>query len=170
MENKFLKIDDKTIEKRDPMAVIDPLWWKVNIYGSKEDYEKDLQSFSIQQRAVFAVMWYMSEVKNGGHYQFYTNATGIVWRDAQEGFGLIGIREGKKIIAESALRFGAPPSFDRLERENQLDLINESFKDSDRLFYKLDSETDLVERIADYITANPSPFYFEGEVKIPSYQ
>jgi hypothetical protein len=84
------KIDDKVMETRDPMKVIDPLWWTVSIYDSKEKYEKDLKSFSFHQRAVFALMWYMAEVNNGGHSQFYSNSTGIVWEDAMDGFELIG--------------------------------------------------------------------------------
>ena len=98
MVKKRIKIDDKVIETGDPMKVIDPLWWSVSIYDSKEKYEKDLKPFSFHQRAVFALMWYMAEVNNGGHSQFYSNPTGIVWEDAMVGFELIGLTEGMKII------------------------------------------------------------------------
>jgi hypothetical protein len=167
MENKYVKIDDTTIATKDPMKVIDPLWWTVDIYNSKEQYEKDLEPYSFHQRAVFAIMWYMGEVNNGGHYQFYTNSTGIVWEDAMDGFELIGLDEGKRIIEESAKRFGSKPSFDRTERENFLDSIDEDFEDLDSRFYKLDSELNLTDKIAQYISANPIPFYFEGEIEIP---
>jgi hypothetical protein len=164
---KHVKIDDKVMETRDPMKVIDPLWWTVSIYDSKEQYEKDLQPFSFHQRAVFALMWYMAEVNNGGHSQFYSNSTGIVWEDAMDGFELIGLMEGKEIIEESARRFGTRPSFDREERENALDKLDEDFDDLDTRFYKLDSTVNITEKIADYILKNKIGFYFEGDVEIP---
>jgi Domain of unknown function (DUF4375) len=167
MISKNIKIDDKVIDTRDPMAVIDPLWWLVSIYDSKEQYEKDLKPFSLHQRAVFAIMWYMGEVNNGGHSQFYSNSTGIVWEDAMNGFELVGLKEGKSILEESAKRFGTSPSFDRKKRETALDLLNENFDDLDSRFYKLDSSINITERIADYIQANKKAFYFEGKVEIP---
>lgn len=167
MTKKRFKIDDKVIATRDPMKVIDPLWWSVSIYDSKEKYEKDLEPFSFQQRAVFAMMWYMAEVNNGGHGQFYSNSTGIVWDDAMDGFELIGLMEGKEIIGESARRFGTRPSFDREEREEALDLMDEDFDDLDSRFYSLDESVNITERIADYIQDNKIAFYFDGEVAVP---
>lgn len=167
MKSEHVKIDDKVMETRDPMKVIDPLWWTVSIYDSKEKYEKDLASFSFHQRAVFALMWYMTEVNNGGHSQFYSNSTGIVWEDAMNGFELIGLMEGKEIIEESARRFGARPSFDRTERENALDKLDEDFDDLDSRFYKLDSTVNITDNIADYILKNKTAFYFEGDIEIP---
>lgn len=167
MKRKFIKIDDKVIATRDPMAVIDPLWWSVNIYESKEVYEKSLEPFSYPQRCVLAIMWYMTEVNNGGHSQFYSNSTGIVWEDAMNGFELIGLREAKEIIEESVKLFGKPPSFDRSEREGALDLLDEDFNDLDSRFYTLDGELDLTKRVADYIEANKMAFYFEGEIEAP---
>ena len=168
MTKKHIKIDDQVIATRDPMEVIDPLWWSVSIYDSKDKYEEDLERFSVHQRAVFAMMWYIAEVNNGGHSQFYSNSTGIVWEDAMDGFELIGLREGKEIIEESAKRFGTRPSFDREERENVLDVLDEDFDDLDSRFYKLDSAVNITERIADYIQANKIAFYFEGDVEIPA--
>lgn len=166
MTSKHIIINDSVIATRDPMAIIDPLWWTVNIYDSKDEYEKDLEPYSFHQRSVFAIMWYMAEVNNGGHYQFYTNSTGIVWEDAMDGFELIGIIEGKEIIEESARRFGNKPSFDRTERENLLDSIDEDFADLDTRFYELDNKVNLTERIADYIEKNKIAFYFDGEIEV----
>jgi hypothetical protein len=167
MKSQHVKIDDKVMETRDPMKVIDPLWWTVSIYDSKEKYEKDLAPFSSSQRAVFALMWYMTEVNNGGHSQFYSNSTGIVWEDAMNGFELIGLMEGKEIIEESARRFKTRPSFDRTERENALDKLDEDFDDLDSRFYKLDSTVNITDNIANYILKNKTAFYFEGDIEIP---
>lgn len=163
---KQITINDSVIASRDPMAVIDPLWWTVKIYDSKAEYEKGFELYSFHQRSVFAIMWYMGEVNNGGHYQFYTNSTGIVWEDAMDGFELIGINEGKEIIEESARKFREKPSFDRTERENLPDSIDEDFADLDSSFYELDNKVNLTERIADYIVENKIAFYFEDEIEM----
>jgi hypothetical protein len=111
----------------------------------------------------------MTEVNNGGHAQFYSNTTGIVWEDAMDGFELIGLTEGMKIIEESANRFGSKPSFDREERENVLDSLDIDFDDLDARFYKLDSTVNITDRIADYIQENKVAFYFEGEIEVPKH-
>jgi hypothetical protein len=167
MIKQHIKIDDKVIETRDPMKVIDPLWWSVSIYDSKAKYEKDLAPFSFHQRSVFALMWYMAEVNNGGHAQFYSNPTGIVWEDAMKGFELIGLTEGMKIIEASAKRFGTKPGFDREERDHVLDSLNIDFDDLDSRFYKLDSAVNITGRIADHIQKYKEAFYFEGEIEAP---
>ena len=167
MEKRFVIIDDSTIATKDPMKVIDPLWWTVDIYNSKEQYEEDLEPYSVPQRAVFAIMWYMGEVNNGGHYQFYTNSTGIAWEDARDGFDLVGVGEAREIIEESARRFGGRPSFERAARESYLDSIDEDFADLDSRFYNLDAEIDLTGKVMQYILSNPTPFYFEGEIEVP---
>lgn len=164
---EHMKIDEKVIEARDPMKVIQPLWLSVSIEDSKDEYEKNLQPFSSHQRAVFAMMWYIYEVDNGGHSQFYSNSTGIVWEDAMKGFELIGLIEGKEIIEESAKRFETRPSFDRTERRIALDKLDKNFDDLDSRFYKLDRAVNITERIADYILKNKAGFYFEGHVEVP---
>ena len=92
----------------DPMAVIDPVWWRGNIYDGPEAYEGSLGSFTKAQRFVWAMLWYDAEVNNGGHDQFYGNSTGIVWRDALSGFEAIGAPEAAAILRESANRLGKP--------------------------------------------------------------
>jgi len=85
----------------------------------------------------------MAEVNNGGHCQFYSNSIGIVWEDAMEGFELIGLLKGKAIVDETVRRFGTRPSFDREERGNALDLIDDDFADLDSDFYNLDARVDI---------------------------
>jgi Domain of unknown function (DUF4375) len=164
---KLVIIDDSVIGRNDPMEVIDPLWWSVDIYDSKTKYENDLIPYSLYQRAVFAVMWYMSEVNNGGHSQFYSNSTGIVWEDAKNGFKLMGLIEAMNIIEESVKRFGTAPSFDRIIREQQLDNLNNDFEDLDNRFYDLDKKIDLTDKIAAFIKNNKQQFYFKGTIEVP---
>lgn len=167
MPKKHIKIDDSVIAQQSPTAVIDPVWWSVSIYDSKEEYEQDLVPFSPQQRVVFAILWYLSEVYNGGHVQFYSNSTGIVWEDAMNGFETIGLHEGKEIIAESARRFGANPSFIREERERVLDSLDDDFMDLDRKLGSLDDSKNINEYLMRYIMDNRQSFYFDGEIDMP---
>lgn len=148
------------------MAVIEPLWESVDIYNSYEDYEKCLVPFNLQQRAVFSIMWLIGETFNGGLYQFYTNATGIVWEDAMNGFELIGMNDASQVIKESSIRFSPVPSFNQEEREDYLDSTDIDFEDLDDKLYALDNEINLTATVANYIAKNRSEFYFEGEVEI----
>jgi hypothetical protein len=162
---KKIVVDDDTIDRMDPMVVIEPLWLSVNIYGSKQEYEKGLIPFSEQQRSVFAIMWLISEVFNGGFYQFYTNSTGIVWEDALNGFKIVGIPEAHEIVLQSVKLFEPTPSFNREEREDYLDSCYVEFEFQDELIHDLDETINLTNRIADFIDKNRAAFYFQGEVQ-----
>lgn len=165
MKSEQVVIDENFIETKDITSIIHPVWFTANIYGSYGDYEKSLARFSRSQRLVHAAEWYQAEVNNGGHDQFYSNSTGIVWEDAQTAFTEIGLPEVAEIIAESAKRMGGRPSFDREERNRVLDAEQPNFDDLDDRFYKL---TDIDSRIIDYIRKRPKDFLFSGEVEIPS--
>jgi hypothetical protein len=167
MTQRFLTVDDSVISNGDPMKIIEPVWRTVDIYGSKEKYDSGMNRFSDPQRAVFAVMWYRGEVGNGGHSQFYTNSTGILWEDAMKGFELIGIVDGKKIIEESVKRYGERPSFAREKRLEILESRNIDFEDLDSRLYTLDSAVNFNKRILNYIQKNKSSFYFSGNVIVP---
>ena len=92
-EARHIRIDEARLAAIDDvMDLIQPLWWTVNI-SSPEAYEASLAPFTRGQRLVYALQMYRLEVDNGGHGQFYGNSGGIVWRDALEGFELLGLRE-----------------------------------------------------------------------------
>jgi hypothetical protein len=172
MENKESKkliiVDEKLINSNDPQAVIEPVWFSVSIYDGEEKYEEDLKQFTVPQRYVFAIQWYVAEVNNGGHDQFYFNSTGIVWEDALKGFEVIGVLKNVDIVKESVARMGGKPSKDRDKRNEQLeqaygdDEDGDLFGDLDDLFYKSESEMD--ELLNTYIKANTKDFLFSGEI------
>lgn len=166
-ENKRLVVDDALIDKDDVHSVVDPVWWTANIYDGVEAYERSLSSFSKPQRLVFAIVWYRSEVNNGGHDQFYYNSTGIVWRDALEAFQALGLDSFAEILNESASRFTSPPSLDRDTRNNQLDADEPQFDDLDSRFYSLEESANLDGTLMDYVKKHRSDFYFDGSVSIP---
>ncbi|WP_432664409.1 DMP19 family protein [Wukongibacter baidiensis] len=161
-----ITIDDEVINSNDVFRIIEPLWWNVSIYDGEEQYFRDLQPFTDSQRYVFAIIWYLSEVNNGGHDQFYFNSTGIVWEDAMKGFEVIGLKKNYEIIKESTMRLGGYPSKDRIERNNQLEKLEPEFDDLDDRLYKL--EKDIDEELLEYIKNNREEFYFKGDVEKPS--
>jgi hypothetical protein len=163
MERVRVVIDENTIATNDVQAIIEPVWFTGNIYGSYADYETSLAKFSRGQRLIFAMSWYAAEVNNGGHDQFYFNSTGIVWEDAQKGFIEIGVPQVANIITDSAKRMGGRPSFDRGERMRALEQRKPKFDDLDHRFYNLNIDID--EKMLKYIRARPKDFVFEGEIE-----
>ena len=146
---KHIKITaEKARNCDDPMEMIDPLWWSVSIYDSYEKYISDLKPFTMPQRYVFAMMWYAAEVENGGHDQFFSNSTGIVWEDALNGFKEIGCENCRDILSEAAKRMGGKPSFVRAERWQQEDELEPDFEDLDDRFY--DESNNYAESIIEY--------------------
>lgn len=166
-ESKHVVVDDVVIDKGDVYEVIDPVWWTANIYDGMDAYERSLSSFSKPQRLVFAVIWYRSEVNNGGHDQFFYNSTGIVWRDALEAFQIIGLDQFARVLSASADRFSRPPSLDREERDEQMEADEPEFADLDSRFYALEESVNMDAKLMKFIKKHRSEFYFDGSVSIP---
>jgi hypothetical protein len=164
---EHVRVDDAVIDKGDPYEIIDPVWWMGNIYEGEQKYTQSLAPFSREQRLLFAVAWYVAEVNNGGHDQFYSNSTGIVWKDALAGFKELGVGEAAAIIQESAARMGGLPSMDRDTRQKQLDTYEPDFSDLDTRFYALEETGNINEAMRQYILQHRGSFHFEGDVKRP---
>jgi hypothetical protein len=109
--------------------------------------------------------WYDAEVNNGGHDQFFTNSTGIVWKDALEGFVAVGAVERANILKEAAKRMGGNPSFDQNERSDQIDKFRADFEDLDSKYYEL--KDDFEQKVNKYVKENRKDFYFKGAVTKP---
>jgi hypothetical protein len=161
--SKHIHIGKEEIANGDPQELIQPMWWSVSIYDGKNKYNRDLNVFSLPQRYIFAIQWYVSEVNNGGHDQFYFNSTGIVWKDALIGLKEINHVAAYNILKESSERLGGNPSMNRKERINQLNELNLNFDDLDSDFYDI---IDLDDFIMEYIKQNEEYFYFDGKVKV----
>jgi hypothetical protein len=158
-------VNDNTIAAGDTWAVIEPVWWTANIYDGPQQYELSLLPFSRSQRLVFAVLWYRSEVNNGGHHQFFSNSTGIVWKDALEAFHVMEAPEFASILAESAARLGGSPSLNRHERSEQLETFAPKFNDLNDRFYEAESRLNLDDRVISFIRTRASDFYFQGKIR-----
>ena len=163
-ETVDVTVDDSTIAEADVWTIIHPVWWLADIYNGPDEYERSLEQFSNEQRLMFALRWYMSEVNNGGHHQFYSNSTGIVWKDACKAFSAINVKKGADIILESADRLGGSPSLDHDQRYEELAEHNPDFSDLDDRFYELSSNTDIDQAMLIFIRANAAAFHFSGRV------
>ena len=159
---EYICIGEAEIEQGDSQSIIDPLWFSVSIYDGEERYNLDLQKFSLPQRYILAIQWYIAEVNNGGHDQFYFNSTGIVWQDALNGLLEVGHKKAYDILKTSADRLGGSPSLDRFERQEQLENSNADFDDLDNEFYGI---IDLDELIMVYIRSHKTDFFFEGAIE-----
>lgn len=157
-------IDEKFIKnnQNDLYDIIEPVWYSVNIYDGIEQYENDLKKFTLEQRYVLALAWYIAEVGNGGHDQFYFNSTGIVAEDALKGLQAIGLSQNHKILQESFDRLGGKPSKDRSTRQDQLESSKANFSDLDEHFWDIQIEKEII----NYIKKNKEKFYFSGVVQV----
>lgn len=162
---KHYRVDDDTVASGDIMDIIAPMWYGADIYGSLQTYESSLSRFTEAQRYANAMVWYGCEVNNGGHEQFFYNSTGIVWKDALDGFKRIGLDSAAEILREAVSLLGGSPSFDRKERQEQLDSLSdeklELLGDLDERFYGIDDFDDVILR---FINENKEDFYFDGDI------
>jgi len=158
-------ISDREIDGDEYFAVIEPVFWSVSIYDGPDQYERDLARFSNEQRLGLAYHWYLSEVNNGGHDQFYYNSTGIVWPDALSAFVAIGAEDVAAIISASASRLGGYPSLDRNERQQQLENLNPDFEDLDKELFKLEEPPDFDRKMLEFIRVHRQKFFFSGIVE-----
>lgn len=165
LDHTRFEITDQQIDGDDYFPIIEPLHFSVSIYDGPEQYEKDLARFTKEQRLVFACHWYLSEVNNGGHDQFYDNNTGIVWKDARDGFAAIGLAEITSIIDESAQTLGGQPSLLREERQQRLEDLEPDFSDLDRRLFELEEKLDVNGKLLAYMRNHREQFYFSGLVE-----
>ena len=116
------------------------------------------------------LMTYQSEVNNGGHDQFYSNSTGIVWEDAMNGAREMGMEELYGIIRESADRMGGKPAKEREDRWDQMSDLEPEFGDLNKRLYAMEKADDIEQRMAAYALENRQALYFDGEVEMPVFE
>lgn len=162
-EPKAFHIDRDFVTTHDLDEVMEPVRWRANIYDGPLQYEASLAGFSCEQRWLFAVDWYQAEVNNGGHDQFYSNSTGLVWPDALAGLHAIGAEEAAALLQESADRLGGSPSLSREERGADLARLAPDFNDLDTRFYALG---ELDAPMKTFMRAHPDAFLFDGIVEV----
>ena len=124
----------------DYWTLIEPVWLSLN-----RSWDKGPQAFVRRFRSVrrelghlYAAHWCQSEVCNGGFHQFFSNTTGILAPEAQQGFRAIGASEWAEILGEAMKHFGTPYPRDRYDREEYLSLRQQRARDEWDPFYQLD--------------------------------
>ena len=162
-----IEVDAATIAGDSPHAVVEPVWWTANFGQDYAAYEDSLKPFSKPQRLVWAALWYASEVHNGGHDQFFSNATGMVWPDALEALSAIGREDLAAILSQAIGRFSSPPSRDTREREQQMEDDNVMFGELDPELWGACRAHNLSDSLMSYIRAWPDAFYFSGVLRRP---
>ena len=168
INEKFITIDEEFISSAGAsIDVIEPVWHSASIYDDEALYYKSLFPFTKEQSYIFALHKYFAEVHDGGHFQFYSNSTGIVWEEALAGAKNLGLEDVYTIIKKSVDYLGASPSKDHIEREELLDSIS---KENEKNIGALDDEIyalDAVfieEKFMEYIKAHKEKFYFSGNI------
>ena len=158
-------IDEATVSTAtDAFSLIEPLWDRVDIYGSWGRYQATLRPFTSSQRHLFAIQWYRSEVNNGGHDQFFGNSTGIVWEHAVEGLQAIGLLDAATILKSASDRLGGA-SRDRTEREAQLEAAQADFDDLDDRFFELEKTGAFDQKMLTFARQHSADFRFNGTVE-----
>ena len=164
-ETVEVDINEAVLAGDDAFAVIEPVWDRANIYESVEALDASLAAFSEPQRLMLALQWYIAEVNNGGHHQFFYNSTGILWPESLAAFEAIEATSGEEILRAALTRLGGSPSRDRSERIARLEATDAHFDDLDTRFYALQEELDLNQRMLEFMRARSEAFLFRGTVE-----
>lgn len=148
--------DEVASENAGLWDAVRPLNDAMNIAEGEAQYLASVARFSPEQRAAHAVLWYVSDVKNGGHWQFFFNSTGILWDAALSGLREIGAPECALILSGAALRAGGSPPHERASRQSLMQRLSPKFSDLDA---KL-NQTDPLQVLRDFIRENRAAFQF----------
>ena len=135
--------------------IIDPVWYSVNL-DDYETFQKDTARFTKEQIYIFAVQWYSSEVSNGGHYQFFINSIGILWKEAIAGLQAIRVPRLAENLQKACDRFTPHPPFEQKEREAATDALDYNFDEEDKVFFN--NEHYIEPCAMKYIRANAQAF------------
>ncbi|MEE9427305.1 MAG: DUF4375 domain-containing protein [Paracoccaceae bacterium] len=141
-------------ENADLWDAIRPLNDAMNIAEGEAEYRASVARFSDEQQAAHAIMWYVSDVQNGGHWQFFYNSTGMLWEAAQKGLRRIGAGKAALTLSGAALRAGGSPPFDLGSRQSLMKRLSPKFADLDAEI----SELDPLAALQAYIDDNRSAF------------
>lgn len=166
LKPKYFDFNEKDISegKYSAWELIQPLWYTVSIYDGPDVYERDLEPFSDAQRKILGLFWYDSEVCNGGHDQFFSNSTGIVWKDAIECMRMIGAHKYAENFQKAVDLFGGSIPYDRKERNNVLEKLNkneefDNFQQIDMCYYE-DEDINLL--MNEYVKQHAADFAVKG--------
>ncbi len=139
--------------------VLDVIWQQADFYSDETTFHRSVKPATKGQLGIYAATWYISEVNNGGHHQFFYNSTGMVWQQALDGFTMLEAEKHKAILQQAIALFpNGKPSTDRQHRSEQLDAIDSGkFDPLDEKLYDLTEDFDAI--AIKYINAHPDEFF-----------
>ncbi|MEZ6187337.1 MAG: DMP19 family protein [Planctomycetota bacterium] len=142
--------------------VIEPLWDATTIYRDRPALRATLDLATPGQRALYALWWWSSEVRNGGLHQFLANSTGILAPEVRDGLARVGATEHAAIFRDLLALFpeGVCPG-DRRERQELLyEIPDAALGVLDARFYALDDDVLFRPRLST-CAAHPDEFFLD---------
>src|SRR5262249_21715327 len=128
--------------------------------------------FSLPQRHVLGVRWYLSEVQNGGHHQFFMNPTGVLWPDALAGLRALPVPDASLALEHALERLGPPKGVSRDMEQRRMRLAKiptYGFRtQDDALFALLNRENGLDAALRAYAQQHPTAFNFRARLNVPA--
>jgi hypothetical protein len=163
-------VNDSVIALDNVSKVTFPLMWYFDVYNGEKalDISKANMKFTESQVKLYAVEQYMAEAGAGGHYQFFSNPVGILWKYALDGLEEMGLTEHHALLDTVIQKIGGHPSFDVAERNRLLDSLDPGFSREDSLFFELKKKIGVDEKMMQFVKANSREFYFDRMVKRPN--
>jgi Domain of unknown function (DUF4375) len=119
--------------------LVKPLFEKVDIYTTPENYLASIAALSQPLVNVYAAHFCLSEIHNGGLLQFFWNNTGVLEPEAVEGFKAVGMPKLAALVSETAALLGDTYPRDRDDRWDAL--VAASGRDDDDM-------TEIIKEIA----------------------
>ena len=164
---KHIIITEETIKNIDDENYFETLFplYRFADFSDYKKYNESLKQFSQEQKIIFAIDEYIREVYNGGHSQFFSNSTGITWKNVLEGLKAIGHKEALENFEKVLALFDNEISFDRKKCYKQLEKFDdEAHKKLDELDDKFYEYEDINTYIVNYIKNNSKHFLYDGTV------
>jgi hypothetical protein len=122
-----------------------------------------LDSATRGQQLLCGFCFYWDDVTNGGHWQYYWNCTGNLWREALETTHVLCLPEQKVLRAAVALFPEKQPDLTQTGRRGHLATIDRGKLDKlDERFYALSGAG---EQIQQYIDTHPDEFFLPKRSK-----
>ena len=167
---KHFEFTEKEIAagKYQPMNLLQPFWFLWDTDEGIEAFHSNLSELTDAQIKILACLLYEGEICNGGHDQFFTNSTGILWKDALEGMRMIGDDEDADNFQKVLDYFDGDVPYDHDERQEALEKIYDEHVDDDEFndFQDNDIAFDdnrLDEKALEYIKNHPYEFVVNGD-------
>ncbi len=98
------------------VAMIEPWWDRINIYDDPQAFADTFAVAPTKVRVLLPAHLTLSEVCNGGFWQFYWNSSGVLAPEAAEAFDALGMTNLANIVRATMRFFGPDYPRDRDER------------------------------------------------------